>query len=554
MYGVDINDEAVEIAKLSLWLRTARKGRKLNSLNQNLKCGNSLIDDVSVAGDKAFNWQTEFKEVFDKGGFDVVIGNPPYVRQEYFGEFKPYFSENFKVFNFSSDLFSYFYEKGFNILKPSGVFSFISNTFDKTTAGIDLRKYLKDSVVFLKYVDFTELQIFQGATTYPVILIARNQTPHTEQKFLFTKIPSTANPRGLDIDFYDFKEVFQNHLDNKNWSFNSLAANTLIQKLNNHKAIRDIYGKCYYGIKTGLNEAFIIDDVISEKNHIRPIYEGKDLKKWNTPVTEKKLIFFKSKWTKQYYGSDIDEDTAELKLSKEFPLIFDKLKPFKDAAKKRFDKGDFWWELRNCAYYDLFEKPKIIFPNLQNTNKFSFDDEGIYLNAPAVFISTDSKALLSILNSKLVWYFLTSICVMRSGGYIEVKPQYFEQIPIPILSEEYEYLLKENGEKVIDFTKSFQANSLSFLKVLSSRLSVDINKKLDKWYELEVKDFFKELEKQKIKLSLSEQSEWLQYFEEQKSKALAIKAQIEQTDKEIDQMVYDLYELTEEEIRIVEGE
>ena len=83
LYGVDINDEATEIAKLSLWLRTARKGRKLNSLNQHIKCGNSLIDDPAVAGDKAFNWQQEFPEVFAKGGFDVVIGNPPYVRVEF---------------------------------------------------------------------------------------------------------------------------------------------------------------------------------------------------------------------------------------------------------------------------------------------------------------------------------------------------------------------------------------------------------------------------------------------------------------------------------------
>ena len=114
LYGVDINEEAVEIAKLSLWLRTARKGRKLNSLNQNLKCGNSLIDDVEVAGDKAFNWNNEFKEVFDKGGFDVVIGNPPYVnsKEEMFTkEMKNFFTQNYKTSAYQSTYTYYFSKK-----------------------------------------------------------------------------------------------------------------------------------------------------------------------------------------------------------------------------------------------------------------------------------------------------------------------------------------------------------------------------------------------------------------------------------------------------------
>ncbi len=143
LFGVDINEESVEIAQLSLWLRTAKKGRKLSSLNNNIKCGNSLIDDVEVAGDKAFDWNVEFKEIMDNGGFDVVIGNPPYVRQELLADFKPYFEKKYSTFEGTSDLFTYFYEKSFTILKkPNGVFGFISNTFDKTKAGRKLREFL----------------------------------------------------------------------------------------------------------------------------------------------------------------------------------------------------------------------------------------------------------------------------------------------------------------------------------------------------------------------------------------------------------------------------
>ena len=148
----------------------------------------------------------------------------------------------------------------------------------------------------------------------------------------------------------------------------------------------------------------------------------------------KKIIVFESKSTKKIFGN-IDEETAFEEMQNKFPEIMNHLKPYIEKARKRYDKGDYWWELRNCAYYNLFEAPKIIFPNLQNTNKFAFDEKGVFLNAPAVFLPTSDKYLLAVLNSKITWHFLKSICVIRSGGYIEVKPQYFEQIPVPEISE-----------------------------------------------------------------------------------------------------------------------
>ncbi|MEX2569153.1 MAG: DNA methyltransferase, partial [Cyclobacteriaceae bacterium] len=174
IFGVDINEESIEIARLSLWLRTAKKGRKLSSLNSNIKVGNSLIDDPEVAGDLAFNWQEEFPQVFAKGGFDVVVGNPPYVRQELFGEIKPYLEKNYKVFEGTSDLFAYFYELAFKIPKKDSLFGFISNIFDKTKAAKKLRRFLNSETEFAELIDFTEVQIFEGATTYPIILISRN--------------------------------------------------------------------------------------------------------------------------------------------------------------------------------------------------------------------------------------------------------------------------------------------------------------------------------------------------------------------------------------------
>ncbi|MBS4070364.1 MAG: N-6 DNA methylase [Algoriphagus sp.] len=553
IFGVDINEESVEIARLSLWLRTAKKGRKLSSLNSNIKVGNSLIDDPAVAGDLAFDWQAQFPQVFAKGGFDVVVGNPPYVRAELLGEFRPYFSLKYKVFDPASDLFAYFYELGVSLINSdSGLMGFISNTFDKTTAGQSLRSFLKGNSRIYKYVDFTEVQIFEGATTYPVIILLDKKESKINE-FEFIKIPKSAQSNVIEIALQEKSIVLQNSLNSGNWTFSSIESISLFKKLGVFKTIKEQYGKSYRGLITGLNEAFIINSSqLKDSTHVKSIYEGKEIKKWNTPDPNQKLILFPSGWTKGKYGVEINEELALGNLKRDFPEIMKILLPFQDAAKKRYDKGDFWWELRNCAYYDLFEEPKIIFPNLQNSNKFSFDDQGVYVNAPAVFLPSDRKTLLCILNSKIVWMFLKSICVVRSGGYIEVKPQYFEQIPIPELKNEGQF--ERLADLIIEATSSKQKVESNFLNLLTSKLSIDKpSGKLQNWPDLDFKGFLGELSKAKVKLSLSEEAEWMAYFNEQKAKALALQADITRLDHEIDALVYELYGLTEEEIKIVEG-
>ena len=241
--------------------------------------------------------------------------------------------------------------------------------------------------------------------------------------------------------------VKQKQLNNNAWNFSGKVEANLLNRISGHKKLIDHFGKCYYGIKTGLNEAFIIVSDEENVEILKPIIEGKELKKWISPHPVKKLISFKCKSTKALYGN-LSEEDAFVKISNQYPDLFNQLSRFKVQAKERYDKGDYWWELRNCAYYELFGKSKIIFPNLQNTNKFSFDDSGVYLNAPAVFLPTDEKYLLALLNSKVVWHFLKSICVIRSGGYIEVKPQYFEQIPIPETSEYDKLNLKTKANEI----------------------------------------------------------------------------------------------------------
>jgi hypothetical protein len=170
LYGVDINAESVEITRLALWLKTARNQHRLQNLEATIKIGDSLINDKKWT-ERPFDWHRAFPDVFAKGGFDVVIGNPPYVRMEFLKKFKPYLEGHYVVADDRTDLYAYFFEQGVRILKDGGRLGFISSsTFFRTGSGEKLRTFLGDNVAIESVIDFGDLQIFEGVTTYPAIL------------------------------------------------------------------------------------------------------------------------------------------------------------------------------------------------------------------------------------------------------------------------------------------------------------------------------------------------------------------------------------------------
>ena len=227
--------------------------------------------------------------------------------------------------------------------------------------------------------------------------------------------------------------------------------------------------------------------------------------------------------------------------------------PQKPHPKKTNNK---WFETQDTiGYWQQIEKTKIVWPNLQNNNKFSFDKNNYAINAPACLLPTEDVVLLSILNSKLIWKFLLSICVVRSGGYIEVKPQYFEQIPIPPISETEREELFHITDKMLSLNKELQEVSGKFVRNMQREFGLQsLSGKLQSWHDLSYADFLRELAKAKVSLSLSQKAEWETYFTTEQQNAQNLKQQIAATDSEIDCMVYELYGLTDEEIRIVEGE
>ncbi|MBD1214195.1 MAG: Eco57I restriction-modification methylase domain-containing protein, partial [Dolichospermum circinale Clear-D4] len=437
------------------------RGQRINQLNNEINKLKVEIEEIENGKiyENAFEWRFEFPEVLnDDGvfiGFDVVIGNPPYIRSEELGDLKIYLKNKFSTFVTAGDIFYYFYELSYSILVNQGKFCFINNTYDKTTAGKTLRDFVIKNFTIEKYLDMTSVVVFDEATTYPIIFMA-SKSDNINESFDFLKVNKTIyNDKKNIFNAEYFSRISHQSLLADVWHFRNDFEHELLSRLNQNKRIIDIFGKCYRGILTGLNEAFIINQEISNDQELKPVFDGKDIKKWFTPSTSKWMIIFASKSTQLNFGKLTEEDALQ-KMKKQYANIFNHLLNFQKKAKKRYDKGEYWWELRNCTYYHLFPQPKIIFPNLQNSNKFCFDESGTYLNAPAVFlpISVKEKYLLGILNSQVIWYFLRNICVVRSGGYIEVKPQYFEQIPIPKISHCDQDILTQLVDQILNAKKS----------------------------------------------------------------------------------------------------
>lgn len=563
IYGVDLNEESIEIAKLSLWLRTAQPKRKLTSLNNNIKCGNSLIDSKAIAGDKAFNWKEQFPEVFAKGGFDVIIGNPPYVHLESIKSVSEDLSKlKFSTYDKRGDLYPLFVEQGFNLAKKDGLLSYIMpNKWLQAGYGKSLREYfLKKQLV--KLIDFGDIQIFDGATTYPCIFIAKNEKPKTA--FSVSILKSSGS--------FDFNSIVNNTAEDfetssfsgDTWVISSKTEKKLLSDLmSRHKTLDEfVNGGIYYGIKTGLSEAFLIDvatrkRIIGEdsnaKELIHPFLQGRDVKPYVSPIATNYLLLFEKGFTKRQIGNCSEEEGWQW-LNNMYPSVGKWLSPFMERGKERTDKGDFWWEVRACDYYSKFIEPKIMYQAFQVKPCFVYDESKMYCNNSMWIIPSNNKALVGILNSKMGWWLITKYCTQIQNG-CQLIWKYFGQIPIAETNNELDILVSE----ILLANQDSQVIKNKFTNYFSGQYKIEkLPKKLENWNELTFADFITELNKAikttgQTQLTKKDEFEWLDLFEENKTKAQTLKSQIETTEKAIDKMVYELYGLSEEEIKIVEA-
>lgn len=582
LYGVDINAESIEITKLSLWLKTAEKGKPLTSLDANLKPGNSLGLTQAVPGSD-FCWQQAFPNIIQQGGFDVVLGNPPYVRQERLGEIKPWLAEQYQVYHGVVDLYAYFFELGIQLLKPGGKLGFISSsTFFKTGSGVNLRRFLAQQTQLKTAVDFGDLQVFEGVTTYPAILVFENTEPSANSQAQILVLKDQL-PTNLAQAFEQQKRIMvQSQLHGDSWQLEDARLHQLRHKLTHdangqpYPTLKDVYGSPYRGVLTGLNEAFVInratrDQIVAQNPKstelIKPFLEGKDLKKWHAQPRDLFLIAIPKFWTRQQMGKTdkepIEFDQAWSFLNEHYPALAAHLQPFTEKGKKRSDKGEFWWELRSCAYYNEFEKPKIIYPEMSDKPAFSFEIFSFFASKTCFIIPIDNSYFLGLLNSSSIWFYLSRVCNSVRGGWLNLQGIFIKKIPIPSATDDQKFQISELAETCQTLTEQRYAIESGFARRLRDDLcpadkTPKLNKNSQAWWKWDFKTLQTELKKSfKLKandvlIPVAERNDWQAYFETEKAKIDDLNQKIQIAETQLNQSVYQLFELTEQEITLIE--
>ncbi|MDO9153556.1 MAG: Eco57I restriction-modification methylase domain-containing protein, partial [Paludibacter sp.] len=440
--------------------------------------------------ENAFEWRFEFPEVLnDEGdfvGFDVVIGNPPYIQLQYTDYSSQDYFKKFQVFERTGDIFSLFFENSVNVLKEKGILSFItSNRFCNTNYGSSIRAFLsKLSIDVL--INMNDIDVFEEANVGTLITIIEKEQPTYNRKFTVFEIKNETDVRNIqELALNNLDSVEQRFFNEKQWMFDENRILELKDKIEKNSILlneaTDI--KINRGITTSANDIFLIDrkigDELIKKNQnnakiLKPVLKGAEIKRYYVKDFNNYIILSKT-------GISIEN----------YPDVFDYLQTHQKVleqvyeAKKGMKK---WYELRRCSYYESFEKEKLIWTRLSNINSFAISTNNEYSIDSTSFATGDNlKYYCSILNSKVVFFYFKLGSVIWGKDGIKWFGDYFDSIPIP---------------KATEFQKEEIENIIS--KIITEKQSNP-------------------------------------------------SADITSLETEIDQLVYQLYGLTEEEIRIVEG-
>jgi type I restriction-modification system DNA methylase subunit len=538
IYGVDLNEESVEITKLSLWLKSAQKGKKLTSLDSNIKCGNSLIAEPDVAGKKAFSWGEEFEEIMKGGGFDVVVGNPPYVRQELIKDQVPYLSSHYASHSGKADLYVYFFELATRLLKDNGFFGFISSgKFIEANYGKPLIEYLTKSVKFESIVNFGDLEVFEGVTAYPLIMIARKSQMSGTFKYTkidslnFGSIDSAVSKDSVDQTMGGFIENSHKFHDPK---VSSLLSHIRVDSV----GFTELFPAPTIGIKTGLNKAY-------QTSVGLPYVFGRDIKKYQ-PV-EGSGIIFPYKWTSSGYELLPENEVPELERLLSYKQELSQRAIISEGISSGVKK---WYEYQQINKQLNFDLKYIVYPNVSLGTNFTFS-EGNIIDMTGFIIPSHSRYLLAVLNSSLFRFFIQHTAISRRGGYHEFKNQYITQFPVKKVGDDKIKEFESRVDARLERSKELDILSKRFKQLIGTDLkgsSWPI--KINKWWVLEYSDFVSAL---KLNMSYEQKDELFSLFDKYRSECVELDNQTKKIDMELDQLVYSIYNLNPQEIALIEN-
>ena len=524
IFGVDLDPKAVEIAQLNLLLQISEKKQRLPLLQNNIKVGNSLINDSSIS-DRAFKWEEEFPEVTKEGGFDIVIGNPPYVRIQNLnkGEVE-FFNNNYYSPERNYDIYILFVERGFKLLNNKGKLGFIlPHKFFEGQNGWKIRKFISDSKSLDRIVYFGSNQIFDGATTYTCLLFLRNST---NKMFYYKKFELGENFKALD--YIDFEKKDIESVTAEPWNFNTKQISRILSKIKTHGvSFKEITRKIFKGSSTGDDDVFLLDPIIKgdnttlvhstflnsdieiENELLKPFLYGEDIKKYQDPTNHKVLLFpyFKVQGNVKL----IPPEVMKLKYPRAFKYLNDAKKELLKRKIKMKDNEFYKYSAaRSLAEY---EQPKIMIPDMLVQNRVGYDERGTFFHGPAIHSvlfnelvkDVDPLFYLATLNSKIFWFFITQTSTVLRGNTYRLTPEFLNLFPLPRLD-----LTDPNT------AKKYQNVVSLVIEIIS------LNRRL-----LEIRD---------------------KITDEQNK----IEDRIKRLEEVIDSMIYSFYGLTEEDISIIE--
>ncbi|MGL2643751.1 Eco57I restriction-modification methylase domain-containing protein [Helicobacter pylori] len=464
------------------------------------------LQDENERYANALEWRFEFPEVLDDEGdflgFDCIIGNPPYIRQEHIKDLKPLLQKQYQDFyNSTADIYTYFFALAFHLLKEKGFSAFItSNKYTRAKYGAKLREWLLKKTTIVSYMELNALKVFESATVDTSIMNFIKQTPPKESEFNIT----TPDDKD-DLKSTHSLPMKQNALSTESFIFANATLLDLRDKIESvGTPLKDWDIQIYRGILTGANEAFIIttekrDEILNAcktqeerectERLIKPILRGKDIKRYSYEWAHLWVIN-----THNGYTSATKSKIPPIDIEK-YPATKAHLDAHYDTIATRCDQGDTPYHLRNCAYLEDFEKEKIVYPETSQGAYFIYENSGIFLEKTAFMIVSDAynlKLLTALLNSKLITFYFKNFCggcILGKSGY-QYNKHALEKIPIPKITPQNQEL----AHKITDGAKQI--------------------------------------------LALKEKDP---------------KANTQRLEKEIDALVYQLYHLTDEEIKIIEN-
>jgi hypothetical protein len=462
-----------------------------------------LADAEEIAGARRFfHWELEFPEIFfdrhgygldERAGFDVVLGNPPYLRHERFSSLKPYLKAVYpEVYDGMADLYVYFYARSLRLTRPGGRMAYIvTNKWLRAGYGEPLRGYFAERGVLEQILDFGHAPVFEAADVFPCITMLKRpfdvlkEEPPTDGEVLVTSFPR-AQLRTVELSSYVREHshiVRHDRLGRAPWSLDTASAHELLTKIRGGGVPLSefAHARPNYGIKTGFNPAFLIDTPTRDRliamdtscaDVIRPYLRGQDMKRWAPEWGGMWVITLKSSSDHAWPWSTSPEIAEEV-FHQTFPSLYQHMKPLEVDLRKRQDHGTYWWELRSCSYYPVFDQPKIMYQEIQFHPALCFDNQSFFSNNKTFILVSQDLYLLAVLNSPLMWWHNWRYFPHMKDEALNPVGDLVASLPIAPPTEETRAEVRPAVERLIAITRADQDARRALLDWLRTEFGVE---------------------------------------------------------------------------------